>query len=420
MGDNTALRERIAQLGLTQSELAHQINTAIGNLTGRYGTVSERTIHGLLTRTRWPQAKQRAALEAVFGCPVEQLGFTPPKNQDQHRSQPEQPVRRRAFLTSTTGVAAAVALPILAPPAVGSSDVLRLRSGLDALTDLDDRRGGHRALETAALAGAATAVNLQQGRASERIHQRLYSLAADYTAVAAWSCIDARELDRAQQHLDRATTLAGLSGDAVVQLRVWNFMAMLAHHGQRPADAIAAAHAAGATQAARRDPLYASLVHARTAVGHSDRRDRQAALRSLGLARDALGKAADQPRPSWVAFYGPAELQAINAIVRQQLGEHEQAEAASHQAISAIPPQFRRNRALATVRLAQAQLGQGDVDLACGSAHRVIDLMAGDPLPGRMRTLLGDFHRTLLTAAPHTPATLEWADRARTEWSRQP
>ena len=420
MGDNTVLRDRIVQLGLTQTELAHQINLAIEKLTGRYGTVSERTIHDLLTKTRWPHAKQRAALEAVFDCTIDQLGFTPPATYHQPSAHPEKPVRRRTFLTSTTGTAAAVALPILAAPAVGSSDVMRLRAGLDALTDLDDRRGGHTALEGAALAGAAQAVSLQQSRASERVHQRLYSLAADYTAVAAWSCIDARDLERAQQHLDRATTLAGLSGDSLVQLRVWNFMAMLAHHRQRPADAVAAAHAAGATQVARRDPLYASLVHARTAIGHSDRHDRQAALRSLGLAREALGKTTDQPRPSWMAFYGPAELQAITAIVRQQLGDSEQAEAASHQALSAIPPQFRRNRALATVRLAQAQLGQGDADLACSSAHQVIDLMAGDPLTGRMRTLLGDFHRNLLTAAPHTAATLEWTDRARTEWSRQP
>ncbi len=420
MGDNTVLRDRITQLGLTRTELAHQLNLAIQNLTGRYGTVSERTIHDLLNKTRWPHAKQRAALEAVFDCTIEQLGFTPPVTRRQPPPQPEQPVRRRTFLTSTTGTAAAVALPILAAPAVGSSDVLRLRAGLDALTDLDDRRGGHNALESAALAGAAQAVSLQQGRASERVHQRLFSLAADYTAVAAWSCIDARELQRAQQHLDRATTLAGLSGDSLVQLRVWNFMAMLAHQRHRPADAVAAAHAAGATQAARRDPLYASLVHARTAVGHSDRRDRQAALRSLGLARDALGRTTDQPRPSWIAFYGPAELQALTAIVRQQLGDSDQAEAASHQALSAIPTQFRRNRALATACLAQAQLDQGDADLACASAHQVIDLMAGDPLPGRMRTLLGDFHRTLLTTAPHTAATREWTDRARTEWSRQP
>lgn len=44
--------------------------------------------------------------------------------------------------------------------------------------------------------------------------------------------------------------------------------------------------------------------------------------------------------------------------------------------------------------------------------------MAGDPLTGRMRTLLGDFHRNLLSVAPDTHATREWTDRARPEWSR--
>lgn len=58
-----------------------------------------------------------------------------------------------------------------------------------------------------------------------------------------------------------------------------------------------------------------------------------------------------------------------------------------------IPTDFRRNRALATARLALAQLDQREAEQACRSAHRVLDLMGTDPLPGRTRTVLGDFHR---------------------------
>lgn len=83
-----------------------------------------------------------------------------------------------------------------------------------------------------------------------------------------------------------------------------------------------------------------------------------------------------------------------------------------------IPTEFRRNRALATARLALAQLDQREAEQACRSAHRVLDLMGTDPLPGRTRTVLGDFHRHLLTTAPQAPATLEWTERARRDWSR--
>ncbi|MFC9652471.1 hypothetical protein [Streptomyces sp. NPDC056937] len=178
-------------------------------------------------------------------------------------------------------------------------------------------------------------------------------------------------------------------------------------------------YAAQATAIARRNPLYGSLAHARTAVAHSKLGDRQAALRSLGYAQEALGKAAlDEPRPSWLAFYGPSELTAMTAIIRDQIGDPVEAEAASHQALAAIPAQFRRNRALATTRLALAQLHQRDIDQACATASTVFELMSGNPMPGRMRSLLGDYYRDLITLAPDASVAREWGDRYRSEWSR--
>lgn len=44
--------------------------------------------------------------------------------------------------------------------------------------------------------------------------------------------------------------------------------------------------------------------------------------------------------------------------------------------------------------------------------------MNGAPLPGRMRTLIGDFHRELFRLAPSTAYARDWADRMRDEWSR--
>lgn len=420
MADNTAFREHVKELKLTQTELAHRLNSAIEDLTGRYGTISERTIYEMLSgRSRWPHKKHRLALEAVFGCTAEELGFRHPSDKPCPTPDPEEPVRRRTFLTSATITAATSVVPVLsAIPSVGTSDVLRLRTGLEDLTDIDAQRGGHNALEQAALVGAERVLQLQKGHASERVHKLLYAVAADYTAMAAFSCIDARSLDRATLHLNRAAALAGLSQDSVTQLRVWNLTAMLASQRNQPSETIAAAHAAGATRAARRDSVFASLAHARAALGYSASHDRQAALRSLGYARETLSRATDQERPRWIAFYGPAEVGTITAIVHQQLEEPEYAEAAWHQALATIPPHFRRNQAQATAGLAVAQLSQGDAEQACASAHRAIDLMAGNPVPGRMRTVLGDFHRTLINYSPHAKSTHEWTDRVRQEWSR--
>ncbi|MET7784746.1 XRE family transcriptional regulator [Streptomyces mirabilis] len=406
--------------GMTQVELVDAINTCL-ICAGHEGTVSDRTVrHWRTGKTRWPHSRQRQALETVFGCTVEELGFSPPARRAHPATEPESPVDRRNFLNAATGTTAAMVVPFVgAPPQVGTSDVIRLRSGLDALMALDRNRGGHEGLERAALAGAAEALEKQKLGATQRIRQRLFSVSADYTATAAWSAIDARQMDRASQLLGRALYLAGMAKDPVAEMRVWNSYAMLAHHRDEYAEAVDAAYAAQGTAIARREPLYSSLAHARTAIGHSNLNNRQAALRSLGHAQEALGKAETaEPRPSWIAFYGLSELTAITAIVRDRIGDSAEAEAASHKALGTIPKAFRRNRALATARLALAQLHQRDVDQACTTASTVFKLMAGHPIPGRIRSLLGDYYRDLITLAPDATIAREWGDRYRSEWSR--
>lgn len=414
MTGNFLLRLKIDQAGFTQDELVDALNAEL-RAAGERDSVCDRTVRTWLTgKSAWPHRAKRTALTAVFGCTAEELGFVGPASPAPPQEDPD--VIRRTFLTASVSAAAA---PLIGSRrfTVGSSDVARLRTGLQELTDLDDQRGGHSKLEKDALAGAREAVALQNGAASQRVRLRLFSVAADFTATAAWSCIDARHLDRAHGHLNEALRLAGMGQDSAVQLRVWNSTAMLAHQRGEHGEAVAAGQAAQAVGVTRSDPLFASLAHARTGIGHANRSDRQAALRSIGYAEEALTKAEHRPRPPWISFYGPAELHGLTAIVWDRIGEHTAAEAASHQALTALPEHFRRNRALITRRLALAQLHQGDADQACATTEQVFALMSGVPLPARMRVLLGDFYRDLLTLAPSATMAREWGDRYRTEWS---
>ncbi|MGW7362955.1 XRE family transcriptional regulator [Streptomyces sp. NPDC054841] len=418
MADNFRLKIAMTERGFSQRELANAVNAALSD-AGERDSVAERTVRTWLTgKSRWPHRAKRQALEAVFGCTAEDLGFNPPDSPAPPQEDPD--VIRRKFLAGAGGAAAAATVPLLATrPAVGTSDVIKLRAQLDTLTALDAERGGHAALERAALASAREAVELQKRSTTQRIRQRLFSIAADFTAIAAWSCIDARQLAQADVHLDRAVSLAGLSQNSSVLMQAWNLRALHARQRKEYGEAIAAAQAAQSTAITRRDPLYASLAHARTAIGHANNQgDRRAALRSLGYAEEALGKAdQEQPRPSWIAFYGPAELYAITAIVRDRLGNAADAEAASYKALATLPKTYRRNRAMATARLALAQLHQGDLEQACATTADVFSIMDGDSLPGRIRSLLGDFHRDLITLAPTANVARDWADRYRTRWS---
>ncbi|MGY5533926.1 helix-turn-helix domain-containing protein [Streptomyces sp. C-3] len=242
MEGNESLSNAMQEQGLTQVELADAVNVRL-ICSGYEGTVSDRTVRNWVTgKTRWPHPRQREALEAVFGCTAGELGFSPPARRRRPASEPESPVDRRNFLTTSTGAAAAVVSLVGASPRVGTSDVIRLRSGLDALMELDRSRGGHEGLEKAALVGAADALEKQKLGATQRIRQRLFSVAADYTATAAWSAIDARQMDRASQLLGRALYLAGMAKDPVAEMRVWNSYAMLAHHRDEYAEAVDAAY----------------------------------------------------------------------------------------------------------------------------------------------------------------------------------
>jgi transcriptional regulator with XRE-family HTH domain len=416
MGANLILQGRMQELGLTQDELAGQLNKALLEITGRPGEISSRTIRNLLSgRHRRPIGRTCAALERVFGCRVEELGFSAPRSM---QGPPEDPVRRRNFIASTTGTAAA-ALPIVKQRrSVGMSDVSRVAANMNRLVEADDHQGGHAGLAAAALRGRADVLALQQRNASERVRRALYALAAEYTTIAAWSCIDLRDLDRAQNYLHESTAFAGLSQDPSTSMRVWVNMAMLAYQRRNWPEHLAAAQAAEASSAAHRDPFFGSMGGVRVALAHATLGDTRAAQRSLGAAQTTLRKAGEVDHPRWTAFYGAAELDHLAAIILNHSGLHASAEAMAHQALARIPDTFRRNRALATCQLALAQLRQGEPEQATKTAANVFALMEGSPLPGRMRTLIGDFHRDLFSMAPSTTYARDWADRMRNEWSR--
>ncbi|MFB7128956.1 XRE family transcriptional regulator [Kitasatospora sp. NPDC056273] len=417
MVGNAELRAVMADLGLTRADLAHLVNQELVAL-GCPGTLTVRTVGTWLSgQSRWPQGRIRTALERALRRTPEQLGFIPHRTA-QPQVPSEEPVLRRDFLAAS----AAAALPSMIASrgqAVGHTDVDRLKESLRTLTALDDHRGGHGSLETAALAGSDQALGKVDRTISDSVRRRLYSLAADYTATAAFSCIDDRRLDDAERHFETALRLAGLGNDHVTTMRVFNCLSMVGYHRNKPAVALSAAWAAQNAQAARRDPLLASLAHARAAIAHSTTGDRQAALRCLGHARDALSRVDDRERPTWTDFYGSAELFALSAVVHQHLDNSAESESASHRALAGIPPQFRRNRASATARLALAQLGQGEIEQATTTANSVYTLMGDDPLPPRLLTLLGDFHRGLITLAPTSAVTREWTDRVHAQGETQ-
>ncbi|MET9879790.1 hypothetical protein ABZZ36_35035 [Actinacidiphila glaucinigra] len=386
---NTVLEAQMRAAGMSAADLAKALNEALLALTGRMGDLTDRTIRRLLSgQTRWPQTRQLLALEAVFGCTGEALGFTKPTRAKRKPTQ-EDPMQRRTFAAGA--VAAVLPTPIAAPRRIGRADLERMQAGLDALSVQEQRSGGSTAVETEALTKAQMAVDLMNhGQTTTTIRRAIYSLAANATMAAAWAALDAHAMERAQRHLERALMLAGYSGDSVVTLRAWNYMALLSSQRNKPCDAQAAAERVRRNATTRRDPMYASLGHARYALALSQQQDVRGALRAIRLSEDALHRAdATAPRPAWFSFYDVAEWHGLSSLVHLRIGRPDEAEFHVHQTLARIRPGFERNRAYYTAQLAIAQVKQGDLEQACRSAD--VLYTHGLPNSGRVRELLRIF-----------------------------
>ncbi|MCX2968226.1 MULTISPECIES: hypothetical protein [Streptomyces] len=296
---------------------------------------------------------------------------------------------------------------------MGMADADRLERAFTELVTADDQIGGTVSLETRALAFAHHAMELQRvGHATERVRSRLYYLAAAFTGSALWAAVDAHQPDRAEQHLHRALTLAGLSRNPEIQLRLWSHASLLASQQRRPNHALAAARAARESSACRRDPLYRSLAAARAAGIHADTGEHTTALRTLDHAIAAFERADPaQPRPPWMAFYDRAELDGLAGLVMARTGDQQQAEACWHRTLARLRPEYRRNRAYYSAQLALAQLRQGDAEQACATAVSVLPAPGADALAGRTALLLDRFSSELAATAPGARCTGDWAER---------
>ncbi|MEK8146318.1 hypothetical protein NKH18_48875 [Streptomyces sp. M10(2022)] len=228
-----------------------------------------------------------------------------------------------------------------------------------------------------------------------------------------WAAVDSRRFTDAQTHLNEAIHLAGLSGDGQVQHQIWRYAAMLADQRGRHADSVAAAEAAMNTRPHRTDPLYASLSHARLALSAASAGDRIRAQRAIGRAADAFGRAdTAQQRPASMDFYTLGELHGLTGITHYRLGQGERSEYHAHRCLAALRPEQNRNRAYYTAQTALSQLQQGELEMACATAERVL------PEPGagvgRVSHLLGGFTANLNQRAPGAQITRTWNSLART------
>ncbi|MFF3275180.1 XRE family transcriptional regulator [Streptomyces chrestomyceticus] len=418
---NAVLEAWMAEHGYSSNSLAEAVNRSLERLTGRPGGLDGSSIRDWKAgRVKWPKSAARRALEDVAGLPAIALGFVPRGRAPSVTApqQQEDPDMKRRTLVG--GIAAAAAAAAAAPGhtsprRIGMSDVDRLQKRFAEIIASDHRHGGQLGTEQKAAALADEALNLQNaGSASQRVRGRLYASAAAFRSSAMWAAIDGRRYDVAKAHMREAQSLAEMSCDQSIKFRIWSHAGTMYRHMGRPADALAANDVARKLSLTRSDPLFASLGLARQGAIHGTAQDRTSTRRAFEQAQEAMLRAdpADY-RPVWMlAFYDQAELDSLALSAYLALGDYPAAEYHAHRCLAALRPHMVRSRAIATTRLAHAQLAQGAADAATATAMTVTANAA--TRHARVARMLQEFGAALRATAPHTATVHTWTEHVAT------
>ncbi|WP_245238051.1 XRE family transcriptional regulator [Streptomyces roseochromogenus] len=410
---NRKLADRMEELVIGQAELARQLNVEIELLTGKLGNVTDADVRRWLRgETKWPQERIRLCLERVLGARAEDLGFVPRKKSS---ALPKaDPVHRRTILNA----AGSLVLTIGTSDAgdygrLGVNDVRRFHQDYVTILRHDDAGRGPQQVENLAVELAARIQSaLAASTASTRVRGMLHRLAAEVISTAAFASIDGSAPQRARAHLTEALALAGLSRDSETQYHVWNFMFLASSQRENHAEAVAGAEVMKRSSIARRDPLYASLGHMRSANALARTRRQSEALCALRDAERAFGRADDQRRPEWIRFYDSSEFEALSSFVWTALGDHGKAEYCLHRTLASIPGEMIRNRALYTAHLSLAQARQGEFELACATGRQAGLLSPSSSGSRRTAKTLAATRRVLIASGSKAPEVAEWIEES--------
>ncbi|MFC1405692.1 MULTISPECIES: tol-pal system YbgF family protein [Streptacidiphilus] len=332
-------------------------------------------------------------------------------------------INRRDFtrITGTTLTASLLAWLTADPAAagqltrgqrIGEASVTHIERLVRDLRQADDNDGGGRLIEEAS-SSRRLVLNILKNRSYSDAHgKRLHAAAADLARMHAWATFDLNDQcdDKA---FNAALHAAHASSDPALGAHVLAFWSIAAHNCGRPADA--EAMVAAALAAARRTSTarVEAMLLSRRARARAHQRD-STCWNDLGRSAELLaaseGTSGDDPE--WVYWFDHSELLGATASTHLDMEQPARAEQVFAEAAALFPADRTRTQALFLVRQANAQLRQNDVERACATADRALDLTAEisshrSIAPLRELATQMDGHR-------HLPAVRDFRERVAT------
>ncbi len=268
------------------------------------------------------------------------------------------------------------AVPRIGGVRVGTADVELLRTVTRDLADLDHRFGSGHVRPMALHCLNHVVSRLLKGSYREATGRQLFAAAARLTELVGYMAVDAGRPGLAQRYYIQALRLSQAAGDRAFGGYVMTSgMSHLAASLGHVREIIRLGSIAEEGIRGRVTPTMRAVLHAAQARGYALAGDVPACEFAAGKAVDALDQAVSDSEPEWLTHFGGAyladELAHCYVALRQPVpaARHAEEALAGH-------PEFRvRRRTIGLLLLAMARLQAGEVDEACDTATRAVELL---------------------------------------------
>ncbi|MFJ4476211.1 tetratricopeptide repeat protein [Streptomyces xanthochromogenes] len=261
---------------------------------------------------------------------------------------------------------------------VGAADVEAVKAMTDALVRLDHQFGAGHVRPVVVHYLNSVVSGLLAGSYRESVGRQLFAAVARLTELAGYMAVDTGQPGLAQRYYIQALRLAQAADDRgyggyVLAASMSHLAAQLGN----PREIAQLARAAQEGARGRVTPRAEAMFYAAEARGHALLGDARTCQAVAGRALTAL-EAADPGSgddPSWIAHFDHAYLADELAHCHRDLGQSEAAARRAEESLAGHPETRARRRAIGLILLASAQVQQREVEEACATGTRAVELL---------------------------------------------
>ncbi|MFJ6212161.1 Tat pathway signal protein [Streptomyces sp. NPDC092296] len=264
---------------------------------------------------------------------------------------------------------------------VGPGDLEAVRDMVSVFSRVDQRRGGgHVRTAVVQYLTSDVAGYLRGSFPDDRVRREMFSTASELSYLAGWMAFDNGEHSVAQHYFTAAVKLAAEADDPPMAghvLRAMSHQALDLGHPRQALD-LAAASVEGRryTLAGPRERALLGVVHARALAATGQKHAAGAAL--LRAEKDLSAAEPGSDEPPRVFFFGEASLAHETACTLRDTGDLSAAAREFRRSVrTRKAAAFTRTHAVTLGYLGNVQARQGNVEEACATWSRALDMMDG-------------------------------------------